>query len=147
MNSEQLILSKNLKTFNRIFGRKINRGKPRARNNHSLVSLFQTELLKTGKTTDPFLNFFVSSVMAQTHASSGHWKTWMKTNLWMWNLGAPRYSVRSEYKRIWSEYLFASKRINFRFTSLRRLYSLVSHQSESADFTYEMNKNGANITF
>jgi hypothetical protein len=42
------------------------------------------------------------------------------------------YSVRSEYKRIWSEYLFASKRIKW-------LYSLVSHRSESANFICETN--------
>ncbi len=42
------------------------------------------------------------------------------------------YSVRREYKRIWSEYLFASKRIKW-------LYSLVSHRSESANFVCETN--------
>ncbi len=42
------------------------------------------------------------------------------------------YSVRSEYKRIWSEYLFATKRI-------RLFYSLVLHRSESVNFTCETN--------
>ncbi len=42
------------------------------------------------------------------------------------------YPVRSEYKQIWSEHLFASKWIKW-------LYSLVSHRSESANFICETN--------
>ncbi len=55
-------------------------------------------------------------------------------NFAVWYLNRVRrsYSVRCEYKRICSKYLFASKRIKL-------FYSLVLHRSELENFTFETN--------